>query len=130
MLADILCELEGAAGGAITGSGQSAALLALLLTPADTAVIAPHDCYGGTYRLLQGLQEEGRLQVTFVNMLDDSDYAAALSAGPTIVWIETPSNPLLRITDIRKRAASARSAGALVLADNTVLTPAGRSLSN
>lgn len=123
LLLDTLAELESAAGGAITNSGQSAALLALLLVPADGLVVAPHDCYGGTFRLLQGLEAQGRLRLEFVDMGDEQAFAAAVEKGPSLVWIESPSNPLLRITDIAARARAAKAAGALVVADNTLLTP-------
>lgn len=123
LLLDALGELEGAAGGAITSSGQSATLLALLLVPAASLIVAPHDCYGGTYRLIQGLEAQGRLRAEFVDMGDDQSFAAAMQRSPGLVWIESPSNPLLRITDIAERARAAREAGALVVADNTLLTP-------
>ena len=123
LLLDALCELEGAAGGAITNSGQSAALLALLLLPAGARVVAPHDCYGGTYRLIQGLADAGTVAATFVDMRDDTAFATAMRLSPQLVWIETPSNPLLRIVDIAARAAEAKGAGARVIADNTLATP-------
>ncbi|HEY0445292.1 MAG TPA: PLP-dependent transferase [Allosphingosinicella sp.] len=123
MLLDALAELEGAVGGAVTGSGQSAALLALLLLPAGAHVVAPHDCYGGTYRLIKGLEDQGKLRVSFVNMLDADPFARSLSSGADLVWIETPSNPLLQVTDIEARAREAKAAGALVIADNTLMTP-------
>ena len=123
LLLDALCELEGAAGGAITNSGQSAALLALMLLPAGASVVAPHDCYGGTFRLIKGLEDQGKLTGMFVDMRDDDAFAAAMRLSPQLVWIETPSNPLLRITDIRRRAGQAKAAGALVIADNTLPTP-------
>ena len=123
LLLDALCELEGAAGGAITNSGQSAALLALLMLPAGARVVAPHDCYGGTYRLIQGLADAGTLAATFVDMRDDAAFDAAMRLSPQLVWIETPSNPLLRIIDIAARAAQAKAAGAKVIADNTLATP-------
>ena len=123
MLAEALAELEGAAGGVVTNSGQSAALLALLLLPAGSLVVAPHDCYGGTYRLIKGFEEQGRLTARFVDMLDDDAFDRAMTDGPALVWIESPSNPLLRITDIADRAARAKRAGALTVADNTLLTP-------
>jgi cystathionine gamma-synthase len=71
MLADVLAELEGAAGGAVTNSGQAAALLALLLLPTGAHVVAPHDCYGGTFRLIRGFEDKGRLTADFVDMRDD-----------------------------------------------------------
>ena len=123
LLLDALCELEGAAGGAITGSGQSAALLALMLLPAGAGLVAPHDCYGGTYRLIKALADGGKLSATFVDMRDEEAFVGALRQSPQMVWIETPSNPLLRITDIAGRAAEAKAAGALVIADNTLATP-------
>jgi cystathionine gamma-synthase len=123
MLVRTLAELEGAAGGVVTNSGQSAALLALLRLPAGARVVAPHDCYGGTYRLLEAFERQGKIRCTFVDQTDDVAFAAGLGDDPTLLWIETPSNPLLRITDIRKRAAAAKDRGALVLADNTLLSP-------
>lgn len=123
MLAEALAELEGAAGGVVTNSGQAAALLALSLLHAGARVVAPHDCYGGTYRLIKGLEDQGKLSAAFVDMLDDDAFAAALKPGADLVWIETPSNPLLRVTDIAPRAEAARAAGALSIADNTLLTP-------
>jgi cystathionine gamma-synthase len=123
LLIDALSELEGAAGGVVTNSGQSACLLALLLLPAGARVVAPADCYGGTYRLLKGLEDQGKLHVRFVDMIDETAFARALEPGADMVWIETPSNPLLRVTDIAARAAAAKAAGALVVADNTLPTP-------
>lgn len=123
LLGEALCELEGAAGAIITNSGQSAALLSLLLLPARALIVAPHDCYGGTYRLIRGLEEQGKLRALFVDIRDDDRFAAALAQGPSMVWLETPSNPLLRITDIRRRSAEARAAGAMTIADNTLATP-------
>jgi len=123
LLAEALAELEGAAAGVVTNSGQSAALLALLLLPGGSRVVAPHDCYGGTYRLIKGLEERGKLTAIFVDMADEEALGHALADGAGLVWIETPSNPLLRITDIRRVAAAARAAGAMVLADNTLPTP-------
>ena len=123
MLVRTLSELEGAAGGVVTNSGQSAALLALLRLPADARVVAPHDCYGGTFRLLRGLEDKGKLRCTFVDQTNDDAFSAAIADEFALLWIETPSNPLLRVVDIRTRAAAAKARGALVVADNTVLSP-------
>jgi cystathionine gamma-synthase len=123
MLLEALCELEGAAGGVITNSGQSAALLALLLVPAGATVVGPNDCYGGTYRLIRALEEQGKLRAIFIDMIDPGAFSSAMEEAPALVWLETPSNPLLRITDIEARTAVAKASGALVLADNTLLTP-------
>lgn len=123
MLIRTLSELEGAAGGVVTNSGQAAALLAFLRLPAGARVIAPHDCYGGTYRLLEALERQGKIRCTFVDQTNDAAFDGAIEDEFALLWIETPSNPLMRITDIRKRAAAARSRGALTIADNTLLSP-------
>lgn len=122
-MVDALAALEGAAGGALTGSGQSAALLAVLQLAPGGLVVAPHDCYGGTFRLLTGLADKGLIRTQFVDQRDDDAFAAALADRAALVWLETPSNPLLRLVDIKRRASEAKAAGALVVADNTLPTP-------
>jgi cystathionine gamma-synthase len=123
MLVRTLAALEGAAGGVATNSGQSAALLLLLRLPAGAHVVAPHDCYGGTYRLLDAFQRQGKIRCTFVDQTDDAAFEQALGSDVALLWIETPSNPLLRVTDIARRAAAAKERGALTVADNTLLSP-------
>ena len=123
LLSAALAELEGAAGGVVTATGQAATMLALLLVPAGRCVVAPHDCYGGTWRLLNGLHEQGKLEAVFVDQRDDAAFAEALRRKPFLVWLESPSNPLLRLVDIADRTARAKAAGALVAADNTLATP-------
>jgi cystathionine gamma-synthase len=86
-------------------------------------VVAPFDCYGGTYRLLAALHKKAALVVDFIDQGDASALARALAEKPALVWIETPSNPLLRIVDIRAVADAAHAVGALVAADNTFLSP-------
>ena len=122
-LAGALSELEGGAGAVVTGSGMGAvSLVTQLFRPGQVAVV-PHDCYGGTYRLFNALRERGSLDVRFVDFQDAAAMAAALEARPALVWVETPSNPLLRIVDIAAVASAAHAAGALVVADNTFLSP-------
>jgi cystathionine gamma-synthase len=118
-----LAELEGGAGAVVTASGMAAvSLITQFLKPEQVAVV-PHDCYGGTYRLFNALQARGALQVRFVDYQDAGALESALAASPALVWIETPSNPLLRIVDIAAVASRAKAAGALVVADNTFLSP-------
>jgi cystathionine gamma-synthase len=119
-----LADLEGAARGVITATGMAAVDLTLALVNPGDLVVAPHDCYGGTFRLLTARARRGQIKVLFVNQTEPEEFAAALAQGPKLVLIETPSNPLLRITDIRACAAAARKAGAIVVADNTFLSPA------
>jgi cystathionine gamma-synthase len=122
-LAGALADLEGGAGAVVTSSGMAAvSLVTQLLRPGQVAVV-PHDCYGGTYRLFNALRERGSLDVRFVDFQDAGTLGAALASRPALVWIETPSNPLLRIVDLAAVAAAAHAAGALVVADNTFLSP-------
>jgi cystathionine gamma-synthase len=122
-LAGALAELEGGAGAVVTGSGMGAVgLVTQLFRPGQVAVV-PHDCYGGTYRLFNALRERGSLDVRFVDFQDGKALAAALEMKPALVWVETPSNPLLRIVDVAAVAKAAHAVGALVVADNTFLSP-------
>jgi cystathionine gamma-synthase len=124
VLAGALAELEGGAGGVVTSSGMSAiTLLAALLKP-DDLLIAPHDCYGGCYRLFKAQADRGLYHVDFVDFTDQAAITAALARKPKVVWIETPSNPLLRITDIAAVARLAHAVDATVVVDNTFLSPA------
>ena len=123
-LADALNELEGGAGAVVTSSGMAAlTLLTQLLEPGDT-IIAPHDCYGGTFRLFEQQSRKGLFNVQFVDQTSLEDLAAACASGPKIILTETPSNPLLRISDLEKIAAIAKGCGALLAVDNTFLSPA------
>jgi cystathionine gamma-synthase len=122
-LAGALADLEGGAGAVVTCTGLAAITLILATLPAGARVVAPYDCYGGTYRLLAALEKKGNLIVDFIDQSDAVALAAALARKPALVWIETPSNPLLRIVDIRAVADASHAAGALVAADNTFLSP-------
>ena len=122
-LAGALAGQEGGAGAVVTASGMAAVSLVTQLLRPDQLAVVPHDCYGGTYRLFNALRERGALAVRFVDFQDPAAVATALAAGPALLWIETPSNPLLRIVDIARLAAEAHAAGALVLVDNTFLSP-------
>ena len=123
-LADALNELEGGAGAVVTSSGMAAlTLLTQLLEPGDT-IVAPHDCYGGTFRLFDQQSKKGLFNVKFVDQTDTAALIKACACKPKIILAETPSNPLLRIVDIEKISAIAKTAGALFAVDNTFLSPA------
>lgn len=123
-LADALTELEGGAGAVVTSSGMAAlTLLTQLLEPGDT-IVAPHDCYGGTFRLFEQQSNKGLFSVRFVDQTDTDALKKACECNPRIVLTETPSNPLLRVVDIEKIAGIAKQAGALFAVDNTFLSPA------
>jgi cystathionine gamma-synthase len=123
VLGRALADLERGAGAVVTSSGMSAITLVLqLLAPGDL-LIAPHDCYGGTYRLVTTLAARGRFDLELVDQTDPEALAAVMRRGPKMIWVETPSNPLLRVTDIAAVVAAARPCGALVVVDNTFLSP-------
>jgi len=124
LLSGALARLEGGAGAVVTASGMAAIDLVLsLLRPGDL-LVAPHDCYGGTWRLLGARCERGQFDVAFVDQGDPAALAAALDRRPKLVLVETPSNPLMRIYDIRAIADRAHVVGAKVVVDNTFLSPA------
>ncbi len=125
ILGEALAELEGGAKAIVTNTGMSACLLALqLLTPADTLVI-PHDCYGGSYRLFTNLaQKKQAFKLVIVNFQQPDWSEQIKRAAPAMIWLETPSNPLLQITDIAAVCQLAKSLTAKVVVDNTFLSPA------
>lgn len=124
LLGDALAELEGGEGGIVVSTGMAAVTLVVsLLSPGDRLVV-PHDCYGGSWRLFNALAKKGQFVLDTIDFTDPRALAAALAQSPKMIWIETPSNPLLRITDIRFAAEAAHKVGAIVVADNTFLSPA------
>jgi cystathionine gamma-synthase len=122
-LGNALADLEDGAGAVVTCTGLSAITLILATLPSGARVVAPYDCYGGTYRLLAALHAQGNLVVEFVDQGDPTALRAALDKGARLVWIETPSNPLLRVVDIRAITEAAHAADALAVVDNTFLSP-------
>lgn len=125
LLGDALAELEGGAKGLITGTGMSACLLALqLIGPEDTLVI-PHDCYGGSYRLFLNLASRKKaFKLVVVNFQQENWAEQIKVAQPKMIWVETPSNPLLQITDVKAAAELAKALNAILVVDNTFLSPA------
>ncbi|MDR0183051.1 O-succinylhomoserine (thiol)-lyase [Lysobacter arvi] len=125
LLGEALAELEGGAGGVVTATGMGAITLLLhaLLKPGDRLVV-PHDGYGGSWRLFNALAKKGAFELITADLTDPRALTDALASDPTVVWIETPSNPLLRITDLRFVVEAAKAKGALTVVDNTFLSPA------
>ena len=125
LLGEALAELEGGAGGVITSTGMGAINLVLnaLLQPGERLVV-PHDAYGGSWRLFNALAAKGHFELITADLTDPRSLAEALAQAPALVLIETPSNPLLRITDLRFVIEAAHKAGALTVVDNTFLSPA------
>ncbi|MFQ6004669.1 MAG: cystathionine gamma-synthase [Woeseia sp.] len=123
-LADALTDLEGGAGAVVTSSGMAAITLLVQLMKPGELLIAPHDCYGGTYRLLDSLSAKGQFEVRFVDQNDGAALRNAIALSPRLILVETPSNPLLRIVDIERMSGLAKNCGALLAVDNTFLSPA------
>ena len=125
LLAEALAELEGGAGAVVTATGMGAITLVLnaLLEPGDRLVV-PHDAYGGSWRLFNALAKKGHFELITADLTDPRSLADALAQSPKLVLIETPSNPLLRITDLRFVIDAAHKAGARAVVDNTFLSPA------
>ncbi len=123
-LEDALARLEGGCGAACTSSGMSAALLALNLLETGSHVLCPADCYGGTFRTLEHAKRVFGFSVTYLDLSDLEAVKAALRPETRLIWAETPSNPLLHLLDIAALSEVARSWGALLLVDNSWLSPA------
>lgn len=118
-----IATLEGGHDAIITSSGMAALdLVFSLLSPSDL-IVAPHDCYGGTYRLLQTRAAKKQFEVLFADLTKTENLPAIFATKPKLVLIETPSNPLLRITDIEAVTKIAKRTGTLVAVDNTFLSP-------
>jgi cystathionine gamma-synthase len=122
-LEEAIALLEGGSGATCTTTGMSAVVVALNLLPAGSHLICTIDCYGGTFRALEHAKAAYGLQVTYLDLADLRAVASAFRSNTRMVWIETPSNPLLRLTDIRAVASLARAGGALAVVDNTFLSP-------
>lgn len=123
VLGEALAALEGGAGSVVTCSGMAAITLVCQLLVPDDLLVAPHDCYGGTHRLLSSLAARGQFRIEFVDQTDADALATAFAGRPRMVLVETPSNPLLRVTDLAAVARLCREAGTLLVADNTFLSP-------
>ena len=123
LLSGALATLEGGAAATVVATGLAAVtLLVEELVPVGGVAVCQHDCYGGTWRLLNHHATRGRLEARFVDFNDSTAFAAALD-GASMVLAETPSNPLLRITDLEAVAEATHAAGARLVADNTFCSP-------
>ena len=124
ILADTLPGLEAGAGAVVVSSGMAAIGLVLSLLEPEDLIVAPHDCYAGTWRLLNARAAKRQFRVAFVDQTDEHAIKVALAQGPQLLLIESPSNPLMRIVDIQLMASLAKAAGARTVVDNTFLSPA------
>lgn len=122
-LEDALAIIENGKYGLAFGSGVAATDAVIkLLSPGDE-VIAANDMYGGTYRLFTKVFAKFGIKFIYVDTTDVANVAAAITANTKLVWIETPTNPLMNITDIAAVAAVSKKAGAVLCVDNTFASP-------
>jgi cystathionine beta-lyase/cystathionine gamma-synthase len=118
-----LANLEGGYGGLAFASGMAATTCAALLLSSGDHILAGSDIYGGTYRLLHRVVDRLGIQVTLAPSTSPEAFASAIRPETKLIWIESPGNPLMSLTDIAAIAKLARERGALVAVDNTFATP-------
>ena len=119
-----LCNLEGGGAACAFASGMAASSTVLELLDAGSHIVAMHDLYGGTYRLLENVRKRSAgHEVSFVDLTRPEALEAAIRPNTRLVWVETPSNPLLQLVDLAAVAATARRKGLLSVCDNTFATP-------
>lgn len=123
-LEDIIAELEEGTRGFAFSSGMAAISTAFLLLSAGDHIVISEDVYGGTFRMVTTVLNRFNIDHTFVDMTNLESVKAAVQPNTRAIYIETPSNPLLKVTDIKAVCDIARSVGALSFVDNTFLTPA------
>ncbi|MCY9509047.1 aminotransferase class I/II-fold pyridoxal phosphate-dependent enzyme [Paenibacillus larvae] len=122
-LEDYIAGLEGGARGFAFASGMAAISSAFMLLSAGDHVICTEDVYGGTYRFLTVILKRMNIETTFVDMTRLDKVQAALRPNTKVVYMETPSNPTLKITDVAAVTAWAKEHGLLTMLDNTFMTP-------
>jgi cystathionine gamma-lyase len=119
-----VADLEGGARGLAFASGLAGMATVLDALDAGAHVVASDDLYGGTYRLFENVRKRSSgLSASFVDMSDPSRVAASIRAETKMIWIETPSNPLLKLIDLAAVAKIARDRDVLAVADNTFASP-------
>ena len=122
-LEQCVASLEGGAYGLAFASGMGAITTLMLLLKSGDHVVVCDDAYGGTYRLFRRVLESYGLAFTFVDMTDLAATARAIRPNTKMLWVETPTNPLLKIVDIAALAALGKTHSALTMVDNTFASP-------
>ncbi|MEK4177900.1 cystathionine beta-lyase [Aeribacillus sp. FSL K6-8210] len=123
-LEEAIAELEGGVRGFAFASGMAAISTAFLLLSSGDHVLVTEDVYGGTYRIVADVLSRFGIEYTFVDMTDLDAVKANIRPNTKVIYIETPSNPLLKVTDIRAIVQLAKENGCLTFVDNTFMTPA------
>lgn len=124
MAQNTLSELEGGKGALITNTGMSAIhLICNFFLKNNDLLIAPYDCYGGSYRLFNSQSLKGAYRVKFIDQNNEEEINNALLEKPKIIFIESPSNPLLRVVNIKYICKKAKNTNTISVVDNTFLSP-------
>lgn len=122
-LQNALAAAENGTFGISFGSGLAATDTLLKLFKPGDEIISTNDLYGGTYRLMKRIWEAYGLKFTFIDMSNAENITTHITPATKMIWVETPTNPLIRIIDIKACAAIAKNAGALLVVDNTFASP-------
>ena len=122
-LEQCLAALEGATHGISFGSGCAATTAVLLTLKSGDHVLVGDDVYGGTFRIFDKVLKQFGLEATFIDMTDPARVRGAMRPTTRLVWLETPSNPMLKVFDVAAIAEIARARGAVLAVDNTFATP-------
>lgn len=119
-----IADLENGTDGFAFASGMAAASTVLELLPHGSHIVAVDDLYGGTFRLFEGVRSKSAgLQFTFVDMSEMAAIEDAITSATGMIWVETPTNPLLKLVDLEQVAAVSRKRGILSVMDNTFASP-------
>ena len=119
-----IANLEGGTAGFAFATGMATTSTVLELIDSGSHVIAMHDLYGGSYRLFENVRKRSAgLEVSFVDLTDAAALEAAIKPNTRLLWVETPTNPLLKLVDLSAVAAIARKHGLISVCDNTFATP-------
>jgi cystathionine beta-lyase/cystathionine gamma-synthase len=122
-LESCLAALEGGTAGFAFATGMAAETTMLMMFEAGDTIVVHDDLYGGTYRLFESVLASKQIRARYVDLRNLAKLASALASAPTAVWVESPTNPLMNLVDIRAVSGLAHQHGALVICDNTFLSP-------
>ena len=122
-LESCLAALEGGTAGFAFATGMAAETTLLMMFEAGDTIVVHDDLYGGTYRLFESVLANKQIRARYVDLRNLAKFAEALAARPKAVWVESPTNPLMNLVDIRAVSDLAHELGALVICDNTFLSP-------
>ncbi|AQU80107.1 MULTISPECIES: cystathionine beta-lyase [Planococcus] len=122
-LEETIAKLEGGKRGFAFSSGMAAISSAFMLLSSGDHVLVSEDVYGGTYRFITEILDKFNIEYTFVNMTDLNEMANAIQPNTKVIYLETPSNPVMNITDIEIAAKLAKANNCLTFVDNTFMTP-------